>query len=590
MNRYTMNTIKIFSFLLLINTSISKAQDIEPLKKAIDAEQYEKAKAMLKTLIKSKPENGKLSFLLGNIYLKQGIEDSAKIAFQKGLTGTEGAKMNYIGLGQVDLNTNNVTSAESNFAAATKDIKKKDIEPYIYIAKAYMNADKPDFNKALVYLNKAKEINPTDALLQLAFGDAYYGTKNQNESYAAYRNAYTTDSSLIRAKMQLGVLLKGAKAYNEAVKSYDNVIATDANYGPVYRELAETYYYWGSNEPKKFNEYIQKALSYYEKYMSLTDYSLASRMRQADFLILAKDYKALEVVANKMKELDNVNPRILRYLGYSAYENGNIDVAIKSLQDFMANPSNKIIARDYMYLGLAKLKKANNIETNTVDTSIFDAGVADIKKSVEMEITMTNDLSEIGKKFYEQKKFKEAAVIYEIAVTNPESKTVDNFYLGNSIYFSNTQKDVVKVDSIALQKADAAFGRVIEASPTTADAYLFRARTNRLLENDELMSKYYQDYITVASDKWKKELENADLKINENEFISELYKGTMKDFNYTLYKTEMDKAKPKFIEAYNLIAANYANFDKVKAKEYFNKTLALDPTNQYALESLKVLK
>jgi cytochrome c-type biogenesis protein CcmH/NrfG len=559
MNTKTMNKLKIFSFLLVITASISTAQEIEPVKKAIDAEQYEKAKSMLKTLIKSKPENGKFSFLLGNIYLKQGIEDSAKIAFQKGLTGSDGAKMNYIGLGQIDLNTNNVSSAESNFALATKDIKKKDIEQYIYIAKAYMNADKPDYNKALLYLNKAKEINPTDASLQLAFGDAYYGSKNQNESYAAYRNAFNTDSSLIRAKMQLGVLLKGAKAYNEAVKSYDNVIATDPNYGPVYRELAETYYYWGSNEPKKFNEYIQKALAYYEKYMSLTDYSLTSRMRQADFLILAKDYKALEVVANKMKELDNVNPRILRYLGYSAYENGNIDVAIKSLQDFMSNPSNKIIARDYMYLGLAKLKKANNTETNTVDTSIFDAGVADIKKSVEMEITMTNDLSEIGKKFYEQKKFKEAAVIYEIAVTNPDSKNflLDNFYLGNSIYFSNTQKDVVKVDSVALQKADAAFGRVIEASPTTQDAYIFRARTNRLLENDEMMAKYYEEYLRVVTEKGPE---------------------------------EVAKNKNKFIESYNLLAANYANFDKVKAKEYFNKTLALDPTNQYALESLKVLK
>ena len=559
MNTKTMNKLKIFSFLLVITASISTAQEIEPVKKAIDAEQYEKAKSMMKTLIKSKPENGKFSFLLGNIYLKQGIEDSAKIAFQKGLTGTDGAKMNYIGLGQIDLNTNNVSSAESNFALATKDIKKKDIEQYIYIAKAYMNADKPDYNKALLYLNKAKEINPTDASLQLAFGDAYYGSKNQNESYAAYRNAFNTDNSLIRAKMQLGVLLKGAKAYNEAVKSYDNVIATDPNYGPVYRELAETYYYWGSNEPKKFNEYIQKALAYYEKYMSLTDYSLTSRMRQADFLILAKDYKALEVVANKMKELDNVNPRILRYLGYSAYENGNIDVAIKSLQDFMSNPSNKIIARDYMYLGLAKLKKANNTETNTVDTSIFDAGVADIKKSVEMEITMTNDLSEIGKKFYEQKKFKEAAVIYEIAVTNPDSKNflLDNFYLGNSIYFSNTQKDVVKVDSVALQKADAAFGRVIEASPTTQDAYIFRARTNRLLENDEMMAKYYEEYLRVVTEKGPE---------------------------------EVAKNKNKFIESYNLLAANYANFDKVKAKEYFNKTLALDPTNQYALESLKVLK
>jgi cytochrome c-type biogenesis protein CcmH/NrfG len=558
-NYKTMNKFKIFSFVLLASVSVLKAQDLDQAKKAIDAEQYEKAKSMLKSLIQTKPGNGKATFLLGNIYLKQGIEDSAKIFFQKGLTGSDGAKLNYIGLGQMDLNSSNVTSAQSNFALATKDIKKKDIEEYIYIAKAYMNVDKPDYKAAIETLNKAKAVNPLDANLQLALGDAFYGDKNQNESYAAYRNAFQSDPTLIRAKMQLGVLLKGAKAYTEAVKAYDDVITNNPNYGPVYRELAETYYYWGTNEPRKYSEYIQKALGFYEKYMTLTDYSLTSRMRHADFLILTKDYKTLEVEANKMKELDKVNPRILRYLGYSAYENGNIDVALKSLQDFIANPSNKIIARDYMYLGLIKLKKANNLETKIVDATTFNAGVADIKKSVEMEITMTNDLSELGKKLYEQKLFKEAAAIYEIATTNPDSRNflLDNFYLGNSFYYNNTKKGVIKADPIELQKADAAFGRVIEASPTTQDAYIFRARTNNLLENEPMTIKYYEDYINVVTQKGSE---------------------------------EVTKNKTKFIESYNNLAANYANTDKAKAKEYFNKTLAIDPTNEYATKSLQTLK
>ena len=553
-----MKSNSVFSILLLLIATLTNAQDLELAKKAIDAEQYEKAKAMLKTIVQSKPANGKAAFFLGNVYLKQNIEDSAKIYFQKGLTASESAKWNYIGLGQIDLNNSNTIAAQTNFDLAAKDLKKKDIEEYIYIAKAYMNADKPDFKTALTYLNKAKAINPTDANVQLGLGDAYYGDKNQNESYAAYRNAFQTDASLIRAKMQLGVLLKGAKSYTEAVKAYDNVIATDINYGPVYRELAETYYYWGNNEPKKYNEYIQKALSYYEKYMSLTDYSLTSRMRHADFLILAKDYKALEVEANKMKELDKVNPRILRYLGYSAYENGNTDVAIKSLEDFIGNGSNKIIARDYLYLGLSKLKKSNNTETKTVDQIVFDAGVADIKKSVQMEITMTNDLSEVGKKFYEQKLFKQASAIYEIATSNATSKNylLDNFYLGNSLYYNNTRKDVVKPDPIELQKADAAFGKVIEASPTTQDAYIFRARTNRLLENEEMIIKYYEEYLKVVTEKGEE---------------------------------EVTKNKTKFIESYNNIAASYANSDVTKAREYFNKTLALDPTNEYATSSLKSL-
>ena len=424
-----------------------------------------------------------------------------------------------------------------------------------------MNANTPDYKKAIEVLNKAKIANPLDANVLMAFGDAFYGDKNQNDSYKAYRDAFDADPTLIRAKMQLGVLLKGARAFAEAVKAYDNVVATNPEYGPVYRELAETYYYWGNNDLKNYKEYIGKALAFYEKYMSLTDYSLTSRMRHADFLILAKDYKALEVEANKMKELDKVNPRIFRYLGYSSYENGNVDAAISALENFIATPTNKIIARDYLYLGLAKMKKANNLETKVVDAVLFESGVAQLKKAVEMEITMTNDLSEVGKKFYEQKLFKEASVIYEIAVTNVNSKNylLDNFYLGNSLYYNNTRKDVVKPDPIQLQKADIAYGNVITASPTTQDAYIFRARTNNLLENDEMIIKYYQEYIDIVTAKGEEELAKT-------------------------------AVKTKFIESYNAIAAAYANTDKPKAKEYFAKTLSLEPANEYALQSLKALK
>ena len=57
----------------------------------------------------------------------------------------------------------------------------------------------------------------------MALGDAYYGDKNQNAAFSAYRNAFQADHTLIRAKMQLGVLLKGAKAYTEAVAAYNDV-------------------------------------------------------------------------------------------------------------------------------------------------------------------------------------------------------------------------------------------------------------------------------------------------------------------------------------------------------------------------------
>ncbi len=554
-----MNKVSLFSFVFLSISLLGNAQDIDQANKAIDAEKFDEAKTILKSVLKLKPGNGKAMFLLGNVYLKQNQEDSARVTYSKGLLAPEMARFNYIGLGQLDLNYNNLSEAQANFTMATKDLKKKDIEEWVYVARAYMNTDQPDYNAALNALSKAKAINSMDSATLLALGDAYYGLKNQNEAYKSYRDAFNIDGKLIRAKVQLGVLLKGAKAYTEAVKAYDDVLLTNPDYGPVYRELAETYYYWAKNEPKNYNAYIRKALSYYENYMKLTDYSLASRMRHADFLILAKDYKALEIEANAMKALDKVNPRILRYLSYSAFENGNTELAQKSIQDFLANPNNKNIPRDFVYLGFINLKLSHNATTKAVDKDLFDSGVANIKKAIGLDINMTNDLSEVGKKFYEQKLFKQAAAIYEIAITNPDSKNflLDNFYLGNSLYYENTRKDVVKPDPIDLQKADAAFGRVIEASPTTQDAYIFRARTNRLLENEELIIKYYQDYIRVVSEKGDEEI---------------------------------TKNKTKFIESYNNIAASYANTDKAKAIEYFNKTLVLDPTNAYAAQSIESLK
>ncbi len=554
-----MNKFKIFGFVLVATTFVAKAQDLETAKKAIDAEQFEKAKSMLKSVIAAKPSNGKASFLLGTIYLKQNVVDSAKIYFDKGLAASDGSKFNTIGLAQIDLDNKNVTLAQAKLTSITTGLKKKDVEEYVYVAKAYMNSDYPDYKSAITLLSKAVAANPTDAQLQLTLGDAYYGEKMQNEAYAAYRNAYQADSSLIRAKMQLGVLLKGAKAYTEAVKALNEVIAINPNYGPVFRELAETYYLWGKNEPRTYIENIQKALSFYEKYMSLTDYSLSSRMRHADFLIIAKDYKALEVEANKMKELDNVNPRILRYLGYSAFENGNVDVALKSLNDFISNPSSKVIARDYAYYGQAKIKKGTGADGKTVDPVVLAEAIADIKKAIEIEPLMANELNELGKKYFSQKMFSVSSPIFELAIANPNSTNFieDNVYYGLSVFTENKAKDATTMDKVALAKADAAMDTVIAATPNYQEAYLYKARINNSLEKDDVMAATYQKYLDVVTAKGPEELA---------------------------------KNKTKVMESFNNMASFYANNDIPKAKELLNKTLELDPANPYALNALKILK
>jgi hypothetical protein len=76
---------------------------------------------------------------------------------------------------------------------------------YVYIARAYMNADKPDFKAAIQTLTLLmKEM--LKSLKYCYFGDAYYGDKIT--AYSAYMCFFSADNTLLRAKMQLGVLLK----------------------------------------------------------------------------------------------------------------------------------------------------------------------------------------------------------------------------------------------------------------------------------------------------------------------------------------------------------------------------------------------
>lgn len=556
-----MNKFKIFSIALLASVSVVKAQDLNQAKKAIDAEQFEKAKSLLKSIIKAKPSDGEPNFILGNVYLNQAIIDSAKIYYLNGIEASENKNLNYIGLGQIDLDNKNTASAVANFGLATKDMKRKDVDEFIYIGRAYMNSTNPDYTNAIASLKRALAIEPQNATALLAIGDAYHGANNQSDAYKAYRDAFAADPKLLRAKMQSGVLLKGAKSYEEAIKSFNEVIAIDANYGPVYRELAETYYNWARNKPSTSKVNLQNAITNYEKYLSLTDYSINSKMRHADFLILVKDYKNLEVVANKMIAEDKVNPRIYRYLGYSAYENGNIEVAIKSLEDFIKNPANKAIAKDYLYLGFAKIKKGTNAE-GVVEPAAFEAGLTDIKKAIEMEPLAVEDIGDLGKEMFDKKQYQHAAALYEFSANNAESKNYlnDNVYYGIALYYAQVNRPTgTPVDAPSLAKADAAFDRILAASPTYDEAYLYKGRINNLLEKDDLIIKNYEDYVAKITAKGAEELAKP---------------ATVK----------------KIVEAYNSIGASYANTDKVKAVEYFNKSLTLDPANTYAAQSVKALK
>jgi tetratricopeptide (TPR) repeat protein len=540
--------------------SATFAQSLEDAKKAIDAEQYQKATSMLKSLVNSQASKGENYFNLGEVYLKTDYIDSARAVFTKGTTADPKSALNFIGLGHADLMANNAASAKTNFAKAVEVSSKKDYMPQLYIGKAYIETDKPDFASALPYLQKADELDKDDKAAEtfLALGDYHAYQKKNSEALQSYMRALNINPNILRAKVQIGRMYKESRAFPEAETALKEVIAQDPNYGPAYRELSELYNQWSFGDPNGQAK-SASAIENYKKYLDLTDKSFDSRIRYAQILFYAKDYANLEAETSALAAMNPNSPKAIivsRLRGYSAYENKNYPQALQNMTDFFAKvkDTSRIVADDYLYLGQAQLQQKQD-----------DEGIKNIKKAVEMDSTKVEALANIAKSFYEAKNYPKAVEMYDVVNRlNPTGVgSLYNFYFhGLAAYFNYAADYTAKKNPSKdlLTKADSSFATLAKLSPSTYDAYLWRARVNYFKDSETapqgIYLPYYQQY-----------LDSAEAHVDK----------------------QTPAVKKNMVEAYNSIAGFTSSSDKVKAKLYWDKALAIDPQNATALAGIKSL-
>ncbi|KQM74951.1 hypothetical protein ASE74_02920 [Pedobacter sp. Leaf216] len=547
---------------LVLMGSAVFAQDLNDAKKAIDAEQYQKASSMLKSLVSSKASDGNNYYNLGLVYLKTGYIDSARAVFTKGITADPKNNLNLIGLGEADMLSNNPTSAKTNFDKAVA-LAAKDYKTYLYIGKAYLAQDKPsddvskpDFTNALANITKADELDSKDkdAEVFLALGDAYALQKKNSEALGPYMRVGDVDPNNRRAKTQIGKMYKESRAFPEGEKELLDVIAADANYGPAYRELGELYLQWSSFGVDK--EKAAKGIENYKKYMDLTDKSLESQLRYAQFLFYAKDFKTLEQVATSLQVPAN-DPKgivVSRLKGWAAYENKNYPQALTYMTEFFAKEKDKskILGNDYLYLGKSQLQAGQD-----------SLAVMNIIEAAKIDSTNADALAEAGLSLMKAKKYAKSAEIFQMAIKyNPNGKgsLTNYYYLGQTRFYEAyiAQKEKKPFNTAALVEADSALSHLAKVSPDFALGYFTRGRIANLID-DKTNPKgtgipYFEKYVSLVKPE------------------------------------EVAANKTNLSESYNNIGAWYSDKDKAKAIDAFTKSLALDPADTYAAARLKELQ
>lgn len=570
---------KLFLSLLMAGAIIgsAQAQSLKDAQAAINAEQYDKAKDMLQNLVQKKAKDGQNYFYLGQVYLINEKVDSAAMIFNQGLENAPKEKLNTVGLGIVDLQKNNIEAAEQKFLDATSSLGKRDYLPLYFIGRAYIDAPNPDYAKAVDYLTQAKAKNAKDANIPVALGDAYLGLKDNSQAYVSYRDALNIDQNLVKARVQQALITRRAFAFDEALSQYENIAAEYPNYGPVYREIAETQLQSARRLPDNTDEEkaqyeaeVAKAVDSYKKYLEVTgDKSPEAQVRYADFLVFGQLYDELKSVAQMLENVPNVDAKVYRYLGLIAVNQDKDHEKGAQYFDrlFAEADTSRLIAIDYLFSGLANIEIGNS-----------EKGIASLAKALEKDSLVMPEIGTAGIMAFNQGKYDVAAGIFNIPA---KQKGTDFYYEANYLLGeSNFRAGVAKKE--AGEDPSKELNAALEALS------ILTSSTDQKVIDEYLVKALYMTAFANM---------NMDVVDPEQpELLQGLYLPAfdqlitvLKDKHAAGY-TYTDDDISKLTDAFNQVGYYYIlKEDYPKAIEYFKQGLEVNPNDETAKQMLEAL-
>lgn len=552
-----MNKTITLSLLFAVMASSANAQTSEEVEKAIKFEKYDVAKKDLYKLIKTEPNQGRHFYNLGKIHLIQNQSDSALIYFKNGLRATKNPFINNIGLGQLALEQGKEKEARSKFNGAQGDIKKKDISTYLMIAQACLDSKKPDLARATDFVNKALKVNPNSVDAKVLLGDVYLADKTSKLALTAYREALEIDAKSPLALTKVANISIYNKDYVTGVEKLNAVVKDNPNYELAYKELARANYLW--NKEEKDSNKINNAVKAFAKYHELIGSSFDSDNNYADFLVKVKDFKTLDSFANSKWDVRGENFPVYKYTAFAAYENGNNADAITFINKYFSVVEDKTQLKgvDYLYLGLAEIASSKG-ENGVYEKTGYEKGLSNIKTGLNQDPSLAEEMNAYAMNLFEKGNYEQAYYLFDLGTLDSKSPNYvyDSYYKGNCLFLT---RDTPMFPN-QLQKAATAFEDAIKVSPTTHEAQLLNARTNRFINTDAsnvIMEKSYEAFVNALQSKKM---------LNDPEYRESL------------------------VEAYMFIGSYNANKNKEKAKNYLNKVLQLEPQHEFSLKTLKKIK
>jgi tetratricopeptide (TPR) repeat protein len=502
------------------------SQSAEVIEKLLVFEKFNEAKKTALSWVQKEPTNAEAYFGAGKVFLAVKNVDSASLFFDKGFEVNPKFPYNLAGKISVAFLKNNSAAVPALVEQAKDIASKKDARIYIELAAAYLYAPEAERAKLTQFTDEAMKYDRKNYHIYLILGDYYY-TQPQFTSQAVdnYQRAIDNNKGALRAYVQRGGVYDYVDNFTEALAQYRKAIDADPTYPVVYLKLAEMFY--------RAKDWV-RADTTFDLYVKYAEPSLDKLKRSVLFSYSAKNYKGAIEKINNVLSIDPKDALDQRLLGYSYFELNDSVNALAALEVFLKNPDSVKVAKDYEKYGKLLQKFGKD-----------SLAIIAYKNAVAKDSTRGDLLSEAGKMLIKQKKWKEAIVVLAPRVNHyQDADFYDYLFLGQAYYFDST-----------FQESKTAFEKMTVKFPKAFAGYLWLSRACVAINPDAkegLAKPAYEKVIELLTDKVK-------------------YKQFLVDAH-------------SYLGVYY-----YKNEDKEKSKAEWTIVSDIDPTNQQAVEFLKIL-
>ena len=563
-----MKRIQILVALFLCAWTINAQSALDEAKKKIVNENFADAKTLLDKFIAGEKDPNKQAeayFWLGQCDYLNLIDDNpnqamdkAREQYNKGLVLAKSNPQCLVGMGKLLLDKKNAPEAMKTFDQAVRSSRAK---PYreghpdvmMLIGDSYMNCTKKNVEQADVWYSRARDIEPRFAPVHLKMGDAKLAKGDAGSAVSAYENALRIDPKNPEVYLKLALIWQRATKLDLAIEQCEKGIKVDPDYAPLYKLLAELHYNNGN---------FDKVTGDLDRYLTKTKIEDPdARLRFIKFLTYsAKDYTRAIAEANKFAATSSDKyPSVYRWLAWANYEKGLLLEKDKKPSEFTDDwkmlmkasndaskmliaklPVDRLVDYDYNYAAQSSLK-----------LGMMDEAVKYFDDVIKADSTKTCTVySSLMSAYFDQKKIKEGLNLLDEKAAKGCKCTYSDYFLG--MYYANA---VTRQYDRSVKYAD----EYIKIVPNGADGYYFKGLSQSQTDSIE-------PYKWLAKETYEK--------------LIQIYEA----------KPDDTRAKGYVDTAYSYMGVYYgAQQDLVKAREFFQKALAVNPANRTALNGIQQL-